>query len=738
MSSSASVQTGDIRDSTLNLTQILYDQAAQSRVTFFSWQEEHEEINQLNEINVSSRYVYDEAFADGLLATLNQHRFLLLTGEDDSGKTSMARYLAGRLREEANFQRNTLVYGPQRKEVRLHLPSLLQKEENLHGRVLVFRDALEYQNPFVGSFLISMKAETVTSLTQDLARIECYLIMTAASSSLPGGCATNMPAWLRPSLPPLAPELVLQGVEAHLSLFFEQNTDQSLAGRQVSAEQKQQIAERGRTISWAARFIDSQLISILRGEKSVADAFVEFDSMSSWFQTSAVNNLEAWMYCLASVLADPLSSKEGVPWTEFFIMYDAVRNHLLQHRRPKAKERPFDEPALQTSSGITTKRDRTYARDLVLFKEASDVDRYWRILLTQFRALLTDLVPVLVELTGHDSPFVRSRAAQALGRIGFIDARAIAKPWLEAWSRSKNWQERSLVGYAVQGILSAGAADYRNFVLEWLDDCIERREQSWATVAAFKQIGMVDLSLGIEKLREVARNKLAPVLEEDRKIDRRLQQLGRQLAETGVPLSKVIVLLNEYYRGLFDDAQEIAPTFKYAIVALAMNELPSVLAHLSRWALGTSGMGALVCLLFLQKEGIADELTARKQWLATPQADGSRKDSTCNMVLASIIDSPEAVRVLATFLGDMYAALLDFSPPDLAALLKNLLFDYCKVWIHEALPIPSCRAAMVELVGRLLKSNVEDLWQRTYEWLTSDPDFSKPDMAAFARDARLF
>src|SRR4249919_3334150 len=84
MSGSASVQTGDIKDSTLNLTQILYDQAAQSRVTLFSWQEEHEEINQLNEINVSSRYVCDEAFADGLLATLNQHRFLLLTGEDDS------------------------------------------------------------------------------------------------------------------------------------------------------------------------------------------------------------------------------------------------------------------------------------------------------------------------------------------------------------------------------------------------------------------------------------------------------------------------------------------------------------------------------------------------------------------------------------------------------------------------------------------------------------------------------
>jgi hypothetical protein len=148
-------------------------------------------------------------------------------------------------------------------------------------------------------------------------------------------------------------------------------------------------------------------------------------------------------------------------------------------------------------------------------------------------------------------------------------------------------------------------------------------------------------------------------------------------------------------------------------------------------------MGALVCLVFLQKEGIADELTTRQQPIVSqPRGGENKKNPSCNMILSSLIEAPDAVQVLATFLEATYGAILDFFPLDTIALLNNLFFDYCKTWVREALPNQGCRAAMVALVGRLLHSPLEALWQRTYDWL-ADPDFSHPEMAAFARDVRL-
>jgi hypothetical protein len=241
----------------------------------------------------------------------------------------------------------------------------------------------------------------------------------------------------------------------------------------------------------------------------------------------------------------------------------------------------------------------------------------------------------------------------------------------------------------------------------------------------------------MEKLHEIAKSKLAPAFEANLQINQRLQQLERKLTAAEMPPTRIIVLLDEFYVELFENA-EIAQTFKYALVSLSITTgAPSVLAHLSRWALGSRGMGALVCLVFLQKEGIADELTSRKQPIASQsQRGGSKNNSSCNMILASLIEAPEAVQILATFLEATYAAIFDFFPPETTALLNSLFFDYCKTWVREALPVSGCRAAMVALVGRLLHSPLRTLWQRTYDWL-ADPDFSHPEMAAFAKDARL-
>jgi hypothetical protein len=44
---------------------------------------------------------------------------------------------------------------------------------------------------------------------------------------------------------------------------------------------------------------------------------------------------------------------------------------------------------------------------------------------------------------------------------------------------------------------------------------------------------------------------------------------------------------------------------------------------------------------------------------------------------------------------------------------------------------------MVELVGRVLRSNLRELPERTYDWLPGG-DFASGGMAAFAKDVRRF
>ena len=180
-----------------------------------------------------------------------------------------------------------------------------------------------------------------------------------------------------------------------------------------------------------------------------------------------------------------------------------------------------------------------------------------------------------------------------------------------------------------------------------------------------------------------------------------------------------------------------AQTFKYTLVSLCLTTgFTSVIGHLRSWALGSSGMEALICLVFMQGEGIASELTARK--MVVVNAEGRDESITCNAILASLMGDSAATKIFADFLQTMYAALLNFFPPDVAAPLTRLIFDYLKDWIRESLRIPPCRVAMVELTACLLRSNLKELREGTFDWLSADPALQESsEMVQFGRDARL-
>ena len=124
---------------------------------------------------------------------------------------------------------------------------------------------------------------------------------------------------------------------------------------------------------------------------------------------------------------------------------------------------------------------------------------------------------------------------------------------------------------------------------------------------------MIDLLLALEKLKVIAEFRLAPAFEQSSEFSRRINQLDRNLAASRTVeanlIKQVLGELRTFYLESFEHEAEIAASFKYSIVSLSMTSgLVPVLAALSRWTFGASGMGALVCLVFLQDGCIAEEL----------------------------------------------------------------------------------------------------------------------------------
>ncbi len=740
------VDIGSMYRSQINITQhikdVLIDSDAQARVSKFSPKDVGAlTINRVDEISSASQFVYDEHFVRESLNVLCRSRLLLLIGEPDCGKESIARYLASRLREDGSLDRDTLVIPPLAEDMRLHLHSTLRDNGELHSRVVIFPDALERGNSGLRDFIARLKGDAVSNVGRDLAQVNSYVIVTAVKASIPSDCVRNLPGWLHPTIPALPAELVLRGTEQRIARFLAKSSDPALA-QAVTNQLKREIAERACTVSRAVRFIESSLVRVLRGEITVQKAFDELDSLGSWFQNNADSDREAWIYALALIVSHSLGRDDDIPWSEFSGIYDDIRAQIWRGHKVEITERPFDEDRFQMCAGAEIKRDPLVARDLIGFRDPGAARRLWDVLLSRFRSIAKSLVPVLIALTKNDNVLTRARAAQALGRIGWLDAKEMTTQWVEEWAASDSFSQRALAGYLAQGVFSTGDVDYRQFFLELLDRYSRNKKMAWTAMAAYKQIGRMDLAVALEKLKYIAEIHLVPAFEASREIRLLMDQLDRKLAgirsEEAALVREILDNFGVFYLASLKGDVEIAESLKFTLVSLSMTSgLAPILATLSQWALGSSGMGALVCYVFLMEGGIASELTRRRMGLVLHSADRI-EIVPCSAILASLADDSHAVQSVVRFLETMYAVLLEFFPPDAAASLTHVLFDHLETWVQESLPTPLCRTAMVELVGRLLRSNLNELYERTYDWLSAGSEFSKGDMASFAKDARRF
>ncbi len=699
-----------------------------------------------DEMRCAEDVIYDAEFVRKAETVLRRHRFILISGEPESGKITMAIYLACRIREDGLVPEDTFVYSPHDHDVKINL-AVLADEKKLQGRIIIFRDALDLGNASLLHFLGT--GEALANITGGFEKAGSYIIFTASQHTLPPGCQGALPNDLRPTLPLPGAEALHSGVAHLIGRFLLEESHRQWRDQKVETATVQRIAAWALTMSRAQQFINRHFGDVLSGTP-LEEAFQRFESLIPWFRKNAFDrsprndselrlHREAWIYCLALVVAQPLGP-EGVPCYEFLLLYEALRRHLLGPSRIGLSRRAYREAELQRLAHAEVVRKPSGVRDLIFFKDTRATDQLWKVLLTDFRSLALGLVPTLLKLAEQPG-LARYRAAQAIGRIGLIDGQEISERNLSRWADKDDWSIQVLAGYLVQGALRTGDISYRDCVLNYLEGLIAD-EKAWTAVAAYKQLGRIEISLALNRLKRVADILLQRAFEKSQAIDNKINHFEKQLANSGSVkevlgnIARIDYLLG-LYRDIFDDEEEIAQALTYALVSLAITEGPApVLEALARWSLGTPQMSWFVCQVFLQEEGIAYYLTKRKVILPSMGSVDWGESRRCSAILASLADDPVAIRVLAGFLEKMYTGLIDFFSNEGVHELTHVITDYLKAWIKESLRVPTCRSAMVVLAGSLLHSPVAELRNRISDWLAADSEFLNGPMQLFVSDAR--
>jgi hypothetical protein len=519
-------------ESSTSVQQSMNIHLAQSGLAFFSPEDNLErKLTREDEMNHAASFVYDPEFVMRAVTVLTRHRFILISGEPESGKLSMAMYLANRLREDGSIPEDTFVYSPYSRDVKISPPDLANQKK-LHGRIVIFRDALDFRNSTLLRFLGS--GEAISSVTRGFENAGCYVIFTVSHHTLPPECHGALQEDLRPTLHPVGEMLLCPGIEALVQRFCGEESHSQWKEKEVEAETIQKIAAWAITMSRACQFFNLLFGEVLGG-LPLDEAFRRFDTLIPWFRKNALDTVaragrelrlhrEAWIYCLALVVAQPLGG-EGVPCYEFSLIYEALRRHLLGSSRFRLSRRAYCEIELQELSHAVVVRQSAKGKDVLTFKDTRVADRLWVVLLTNFRSLALNLISPLVKLAEQPGTG-RARAAQAIGRIGLIDVEEISQRLLYRWAEK---EDGSLMGYLAQGALRTGDLSYRKSVLLKLENLPLSNEKAWKVVAAYKEIGTIEIELALDKLKPVVEFVLRSAFEKSQDAEKTLVHFEEQL-----------------------------------------------------------------------------------------------------------------------------------------------------------------------------------------------------------------
>jgi hypothetical protein len=674
---------------------------------------------------------YSREEVDQLKVILTRRRMLVIAGEREMGKETMALLLA--LQVEAGGARQTLLAEGLAAQINVSFDKLAGDSKTFGGRTVIFQDAFGSRNRDLLRFVQGLDPGRLDQLRDRLESSGTYVIFTSDSNRLPGDHVLSR-------LKSLSVLHELRGPDVGEILRFISHRAQSLALNAGSRsrlqtfqkEQRQRVVDELRTISRIASFLDTFLLQILADEVELDEALRQFRHRADWLLTDLANDPEAWSFVLALVLAQSTPGTSEVPWFQLQSLWQVLCRHLRRELRSFGPARLVLDSAFLEKVSAEVRRS-PFSSDSVRFRAPIDPEALWKHLLDPGRPLLGSVVPLLRELAEGNDFTLRECAARALGRIGRIDPRHLTYPLIHDWFRSPLESQHAALGQLFQGILASGDPEYKEVCLYQFRRTVWNGYQVRAGAVALCEIGCADLGLAVGDLVEILAGVLGDQVghpdPENREL---LKQIERSQRFGAAALHEGVDWVDRgrrlAFRLLFTEAEQTAlAAVQYALVGLcfALDPVDVLVALREKLTRKTEGkLLPVLSLLFLQAGGIADILENHK--LPVPLAAGDGKEERTvrlTELMVALSHGAEAVRSLSLLAGTVFQGAGTF-PGWICRSFRSRLEDLLKSWAKESQEVPQVRDACADLFAELLVSSDRELKGLVFRLLKHDPDFA--------------
>jgi hypothetical protein len=700
--------------------------------------------------NLQAEALFDPGEVDRLVESLCERHLLVISGEDEVGKGTLSLLVAAQAgRHRADTPRDVLYSHGLAPEVRVSLERL-SDDERFAQKFIIFRDAFASRNEDLMRFARDLDSRKLSWLSRRLETAGIFVILTSDADRVPGPDALPRLKSFSVLHEVVGPgrAALLRDLHRRAELRWRACAQEGLREKvaEVLIHHAERVVDELRTVPRIVRFVEAYLLEVANSDLPLEHALSRVRNRADWLLSEMAEDPATWSFALALILAQPLPSPNGVPWHQFFQLWQAVTRHLrrelrLRHEPRSPKELVVDCTLLDRVRA-EIRRASTPAADIIQFHDSLNPTLLWEDLLGPGRALLSSLVPLLTELAEKGDFCLRECTARALGRIGRLDPASILFPLIYAWSNpDRDFHHHVALGRLFQGMLESGEENgmlreecmrqLRHFALS------RRGDKIWPGVVALREIGRIDLRLALRELVEILvrelEERLGSLSAEDREWLRTYEELRREVEKTrsgGREENRRVDEALEIVTPLLftPGEQKVLAGAQYALVGLCFALSPTrVLTelHCLLRERGEGKLSPLVTLLLLRTNGIADILERNKTPLSLPVDEPGTPGRTValsDFILMAVYED-EGGRHLANLLERVYIGAEEF-PGLICRSFRSKLLALLKFWVGDSCPLPVPRETCVELLSELLASQNLELREVIFDFLQRDPDFT--------------
>lgn len=694
--------------------------------------------------------VRDSGQVGQLAEALGKWHLAVLVGERELGKGTIALQVGQDLLSGGKGVGEVLVNQAIQQTVRVNFFRLASRSAWVRGKILILGEAFDSENRDLLTFFDDLDDGRLGVLRDDLVRAECYLLLTAElSEKLPARIARLRGLGVLHDLLPPPVGLLEEGLFRHVERRFgpreRAGEGEATPVYELVDSQSREIAQRLRTLPRVATFVEEHLVAVAIEKLPLDDAIARLDDLSYWLLDQLADDVEAWSFTVALALACAAPRAREVPWLQFYPFWRQVARFLdreLRRTRLEASPRGIgadEELLLRARAEVIASAFPDGS--VVRFVDTSYPERLWQVLLGPGRGLTSLLVPLLERLRDESDYYLREAAGRALGRIGRLDPAYLILPAIREAVAASEPARHVALGKVLQGVLACDDPRFISATLEWLNRAAadgKKDRAPWIRAVCLREIGVFDLRLALTELRRmIVETEIELAILELAAADRDLGAQGRgirNIAGTNARTSRKLAYLHQremlrVTRALLSGPrQHVLKAVEYALVGLGFALDPiRVLRELVAWRLDPShDLGAVLALIFLDGEGIAEKLQRNKVVLWS-EAGGEAQGvpPRCGRILFAATLDDDARGDLCEFL-EMVFSSLDGLTSTLRRLLRHNFDQILVGWAREAQQVGGelLQTTVEELLGSLLDSRNPDLREQIFNLLQRNRIFA--------------